>query len=96
LQTLKRLGEFRLARLCLVALLALTLDDLLGRALEEVGIAELLIDAGDVGIAFGHFFREPRTLSGKVDDASQFETHSLTPDHELDSARLWHWCPSHV
>src|ERR1700761_7475526 len=69
LQALKRLGELCLAGLRLVALLALALDDFLRRALEKIGVAEFLIDTRDIGVAFGDFFREPRALGGKVDNA---------------------------
>src|SRR5208282_1689429 len=66
-EALQRLGDLGLARPRLLALFAFAFDDLLRRALEEVGIAELGVDAGDVRIALGHFLGEPRTLGGKID-----------------------------
>src|SRR4029077_8169016 len=82
-ESLARLGELRLTRLGLCALLALAFDHLLGSALDEVGIAELLLDAGDVGFSFRHFLFEPRALGHEVDDTLERQGRDLAAYDKL-------------
>src|SRR5215475_751480 len=63
----ERFVDFEPARLRLLALLALAFDHILRRARDEVGVAELGVDAGDVGFNARHLLLEARLLGGEVD-----------------------------
>src|SRR5436190_22954778 len=69
LKALQRLQNLRAAAFRVLALVLLALDDLLGRLADEIRIAELGVDAFDVGVDLGHFLFEPRLLRCHVDDA---------------------------
>src|SRR5579863_1242624 len=73
-EPLERFGDLHLSRLGLLALFPLAFDYLFGRPLEEIGIAEFLVDTGDVGVALRHLLGEPRALHGEIDDALERET----------------------
>jgi len=77
-EALQRFGELGAACLRVLAFLALALDDVFGCAFEEIGVAEFLVDARDVSVAFGHFLSQPRTLGGKIDHASKRKRNCLT------------------
>src|SRR3972149_11198945 len=70
-EALQRRDDFFTPRLRLLALLALAVDHLLGRARKKIGVRQLGVDAGDVGPDLGHLLLEPRPLAGKIDDACQ-------------------------
>src|SRR5882724_3290823 len=72
-QPLQRLEDLYAALRRLFTLLALAVDDLFRRALDEVGIAELGVDALDVGLDFVDFLFQPRLLRRDVDDALERE-----------------------
>src|SRR5580698_1900647 len=68
-EALQSFGEFFAARLRVLSFPAFAFDDVLRRTLEEIGVAEFLVDARNVGVALGHFLGQPRALGGKIDHA---------------------------
>src|SRR6185312_5584104 len=60
LQPFERLQDLDAAAFRLLALLFLAVDDLLGRALDEVRVVQLRVDALDVGVDLGDFLLQPR------------------------------------
>src|ERR1700684_4616133 len=85
-EAIERFGKLGAARLRVLALLAFAFDDVFGRAFEEISIAEFLVDARDVGVAFRHFLGQPRALGGEIDHAFQRQRRNLAPHHELHGA----------
>src|SRR4051812_9817940 len=67
----------------LLATLALLLDDLLGRARDEGGVAELGVDPGDLVAEFLDLLLQPRTLGLEVDDLADRQCIRRLADHEL-------------
>src|SRR4249920_3249112 len=65
-QPLQRLDDLAAAAFRLLALLALAIDHLFGRAPHEVGIAELGVDPLDVGVDLAELLLEPRLLGCDV------------------------------
>jgi hypothetical protein len=58
----------------------LLLDDLLGRAAHEIGVAELRGDLGDVGVELLHLLSQTGLLGREVDDAFQRQRGGLAAD----------------
>src|SRR5271163_4993490 len=86
LQPLQRLGDLGLAHLRLLALFFFFLDDLFRRARDKIGVAELGIDTGDVGIGLRHLLGEPRTFGVEIDQPRKLQTHRLASDNKWDDA----------
>src|ERR1700730_19371254 len=68
LETRERFVDFEPARLGFFALLAFAFNHVLRRARDEVGVAELGVDAGDVGCNARHFLLEARFFGGEIDN----------------------------
>src|SRR5262245_54804165 len=85
-QPLQRFEELRLARLGLGALLALLLDHLFRRPLDEARIAELGVDPLYVGLGPGDLLLEPRALGGEIDHALERQRRHLAAHQELHRA----------
>src|SRR6476469_2631047 len=68
-QPLQRFEDFLAAAFGLFALLALAVDDLLRRVRHEAGIAELGVDALDVGFGLLQFLVQPHALGVEIDHA---------------------------
>src|SRR5260370_40696721 len=69
-QPLQRRAEARASLFGLGATLALLLDDFLGRARHEVGIAELDVDLADLVGELLDFLLQARAFGFEVDDVS--------------------------
>src|SRR5262249_1057655 len=91
LEARERFVDLEPARLRLLALLALAFDHVLRRARDEVGVAELGVDAGDVGCNARHFLLQARFLGGKIDHALARQRPYLPAHDELHRAlrRTW-------
>ena len=76
----------RRRRVGLLALLALLLDHLFRRAGDEIRIAELGVDAGDVGGGARHLLFKPRLFGGEVDHALERQRRHLAAHDELHRA----------
>src|SRR5215212_2257602 len=76
-QALQGIDDLRAAGGRLVALFALALDDLFGRVLDKFGIAELLVDALDVGLGLLHFLVEPNALGGDINQSCERQTYGF-------------------
>src|SRR5262245_65246087 len=85
-QALERLVDLEPAPLGFFALLALTLDHILRRAGDEIGIGEFGIDAVDVGFDPRHLFLQPRFLGGKIDHALERQRRDLPAHDQLHRA----------
>src|SRR5262249_45290522 len=86
LEPLERLDDLLFARLRLIALLALALDHLLGRAGKEIRVAELGIHPPDVGLDLAHFPFQPRALGREIDHALERQRRGLAAHQELHRA----------
>src|SRR5262249_55872734 len=82
----ERFVDFEPARLGFFALLALAFDHILRRARDEVGVAELGVDAGDVGCNARHFLLEARFLGGKIDHPLERQRRDFPAHDELHRA----------
>src|SRR5262245_51013216 len=87
LQPLQCLVDLEPPCLRLLTLLALAFDHLLRRALDEVGIGELGIDAGDVRLDPRHLLLERRLLGGEIDDALQRQARQRIGGDDLRGGR---------
>src|ERR1700747_2253216 len=67
LEARERFVDFWPAPLRLLALLALAFDHVLRRARDKVGVAELRVDAGDVGCNARHLLLEARFFGSAID-----------------------------
>src|SRR4030081_397027 len=85
-EPLQRLVDLLAARLRLVTLLALAFDHVLGRAGDEIGVGELRIDAGNVGLHPRQFFLQPRSLGRNVDHALERQRRHLAANNKLHRA----------
>src|SRR6516162_5751117 len=86
LEARERFVDLEAARLSFFALLALAFDHILRRAGDEVGIGELGVDAGDVGVDARHFLLEARFLGGEVDHPLERQRRHLPAHDELHGA----------
>src|SRR5262249_25369488 len=86
LEARERFVDLEPARLRLLALLALAFDHVLRRARDEVGVAELGVDAGNVGCNARHFLLQARFLGGKIDHALARQRPYLPAHDELHRA----------
>src|SRR5215212_8005928 len=68
-QPRQRIADLAFALLRLVLPLALLLDHLFRRAANEVRVAELGVDLGDVRFEFLNFLLEPGHFGREIDDA---------------------------
>src|SRR5215469_7352723 len=85
-QALQGFGDLGFAHERFLALLFLFFDDLFRRAGDEIGIAELGVDPGDVGVALRHLLGEPRALGGKIDNTLERQCSDVAAYHELHGA----------
>src|SRR5512139_3581666 len=67
-EPLERLVDFQAADLGVVTLLALAIDHIFGCAGDEIGIGELTVDTGDIGLHPRQLFLQTRLLGRDVDD----------------------------
>src|SRR4051794_23967350 len=86
LQPRLRVLELGLAGQRRVALLLLLLDELLGCVGDELLVAELLVDALDVGLGLGDLFSKAGALGGEIDDALKRQRSHLAAHDELRGA----------
>src|SRR5690606_30503203 len=86
-QPLQRLDDLQPALHRLLALLALTLDHLLGGAGDEVRLRQLGVDAGDVPVDLAEFLPEALALGVEVDDADERQAGDRRADDDLRRLR---------
>src|SRR6266568_1973316 len=86
LEARERFVDLEPARRRLLALLALAFDHVLRRAGDEVGVAELGVDAGDIGCNARHFLLEARFLGGKIDHPLERQRRDFPAHDELHRA----------
>src|SRR6516225_10607347 len=86
LEARERFVDLEPASLRLLALLALAFDHVLRRARDEVGVAELSVDAGDVGCNARHFLLQARFLGGKIDHPLERQRRDFPAHDELHRA----------
>src|SRR5882757_11117081 len=87
-EPLQSLVDLQAARLGLLAFLALAFDHVRGRAPDELGIGELGVDAGDVGLHPRQLFLQARFLGRDVDHALERQRRHLAPNDKLNRS-LW-------
>src|SRR6185436_19413508 len=81
LQAFQCRAEAGAGLLGLLAALALLLDDLLGRARDEGGVAELGVDLGDLVAKLLGLLLQPRALGLEVDDLADRQGVGRLADH---------------
>src|SRR6476660_6370455 len=86
LEARERFVDFEPARLSFLAFLALAFDHVLRRARDEVGVAELGVDAGDVGCNARHFLLEARFLGGEINHPLERQRRDFPAYDELHRA----------
>src|SRR5215216_602217 len=82
-EAFQRRAEAGAGLLGLLAALALLLDDLLGRARDEGGVAELGVDLRDLVAELLDLLLQARALGLEVDDLADRQRIGRLADHEL-------------
>src|SRR5450631_2086902 len=85
-KSLQRLNDSGFACHGRLALFFFLLDDLFLRVGDEFLVAQLGVDALDVGIGLGQFLVEPRLLGNKIDHAFQGQGRDLAAYQQLHPA----------
>src|SRR5580700_11509562 len=83
LEPLQRLGHLGLARLCLFAFFLFFFDHFFRGPRSKIGIVELGVDAGNVGVGLGHFLGEASALGVEIDHALEWQRRGFTAHDKL-------------
>src|SRR5712671_1263747 len=87
-EPLQRLDNLLFARLGLFALFLFLFDHLFRRARDEIRVAELGVDAGNVSLGLCDLLLEARALGRNVDQSSQRQADCLPANHDLHGSGL--------